>query len=640
MNFNDRLQLLLFSGKGGVGKTTLSCGVARAWAKQFPQETLRLISTDPAHSLGDVLAMEVSAEPQAMADLPNLQVQALHAETLLGEFKQRHGTTLELLMERGSFVESADLGPVWDLNWPGIDELMGILEIQRLFRDREVDRVIVDMAPSGHSLNLLGLMDFLDRLLEALDLFQEKHRAMERVFSGQRQEDEADRFLVQMQTELQGGRELLQDPERTACLAVAIAEPMSLVETDRFLQALATLQIPRGGILVNQLMPDRDALTPVEQDRRQEQQRLLPQFHQLIAPQPLYLIPLQGEPPISTAALDQVFAQLEQVDDPATLGAIAPPGESAPVQWPEAIAPSFPDFMAEGRKLILLGGKGGVGKTTIAASVGWAMAQTYRDRNVRIISIDPAHSLGDAFGLALGHEPQTLNETSGNLSVQEVDADRVLEQFRQDYLWELAEMMSGERSDSDSPLKLAYGPQAWRQLADQSLPGIDEMLSLVTIMELLEQGEQDLIVLDTAPTGHLMRFLQMPTALADWLGWIFKLWIKYQAVAGRADLMTRLRGLRKQVMQTQKKLKDPNHTEFIAVCQNQTAILAETERLVAQMQDYQIPQRFVVVNRYEAERPLPANPFPHQTIIHLANLPRSVSPLERIAGASQLLFGD
>jgi arsenite-transporting ATPase len=82
MNQFDSLHLAMFSGKGGVGKTTLACGFARHWAQQFPHESILLLSTDPAHSLGDVLKMTVTDDPQPAADLPNLKVRSLDAETL------------------------------------------------------------------------------------------------------------------------------------------------------------------------------------------------------------------------------------------------------------------------------------------------------------------------------------------------------------------------------------------------------------------------------------------------------------------------------------------------------------------------------------------------------------------------------
>lgn len=623
MNEYDSLQLAMFSGKGGVGKTTLACGFARRWARLFPNEQILLISTDPAHSLGDVLLLKVEDSALPLDDLPNLSVRMLDAKELLLEFKAKYGKFLELLVERGSFVEGEDLTPVWDLDWPGLDEIMSLLEIQRLLTEKVVDRVVVDMAPSGHTLNLLGIKDFLDIVLNSLELFQEKHRAIATSFRGKYIEDEVDEFLVSMKSELAEGRRLLQNQDISALLVVAIAEPMSLLETARFLESLQVLEIQTGGLLINQILVD----APTDLDRYSEQQELLDKFVKLPGTQPVFIVPQQASEPLGGVALDKTISQIQKIDTVA----IAPP---PPIQWPAKLLPSFSDFITEGRQLLLVGGKGGVGKTTVAAAIGWALASRYPDKNIRLISIDPAHSLGDAFGEKLGHEPTQL---TANLSGQEINADIVLEQFRNDYLWELAEMMSGEGSEAGA-IKIAYTPQAWRQIVAQALPGIDEMLSLITVMDLLNRKQQDLIILDTAPTGHLLRFLEMPSALADWLAWIFKLWMKYQNVLGRVDLMGRLRNLRQQVVQAQKKLKDPHHTEFIGVVQAQAAIIAEQERLSESLQKMGVHQRYVVHNRYSQDRSLDTGLFADQTIIRLPILPRSVKPLDRIKGAASLLF--
>jgi arsenite/tail-anchored protein-transporting ATPase len=604
------LQLAMFSGKGGVGKTTSSCGFARQWARAFPQERILLISTDPAHSLGDVLQMAVTDKAIAIADLPNLQVRALNSEKLLQEFKARYGKVLELLVERGSFVQGEDLSPIWDLSWPGLDELMGILEIQRILREREVDRVVVDMAPSGHTLNLLGLMDFLDGFLNALDLFQEKHRVMSQTFGGQHQADEADTFLVEMRADLAAGRSLLQNAEQSACWVVAIGEPMSYLESRRFIEALKELRIPVGGIIVNRVTVATD---------------ILEKFLILPVPQVLGL-PQRSPEPIGAEALDLLFAEIQPI---ASLPIITPPQPTLPTKF----SPNFQDFVEDQRRLILVGGKGGVGKTTVAGAIAWGMAERHPDRQIRVISIDPAHSLGDVLSTQLGHEPMQITD---NLSAQEINAKQVLEQFREDYLWELAEMMSGETNDDS--MQIAYTPEAWRQIVAQALPGIDEMLSLITVMELLEKGEQDLIILDTAPTGHLLRFLEMPTALGGWLAWIFKLWIKYQDVVGKTELMGRLRSLRQQVMQAQKKLKDAQHTEFIGVLQAQTAIVAEAERLTQTLTAMGVNQNYVVHNRFEPGQANLSAFFPAQTIVRLTALPQTILPLEQVKAAADLIF--
>jgi arsenite/tail-anchored protein-transporting ATPase len=700
----DGLRLAMFSGKGGVGKTTLSCGWARAWAQRFPNQQILLLSTDPAHSLGDVLAMEVTDTVRSQPDLPNLWVRALDAEALLQQFKAQYGAVLERLVERGSFVEQGDLTPVWDLSWPGLDELMGILEIQRILRagpgtlpavapevapavapdstpevapEISYDRVVVDMAPSGHTLNLFGLMDFLDEFLGALELFQEKHRVISRSLTGRHTPDAADHFLQMMAADLAGGRRLLQDAQTTACLAVAIAEPMSLLETRRFMEALVPMGIATGGVFVNRIVGLTDQINAPEHtnasehtdtpehtnasehtsddpqshrldsqrvdhrednvdtiDRRVEEHHLLTQFMALAGDRPLLIVPQQSIGPVGGAALDHLMHQLQ----PAT--EIAAPSLPIAMQFPEKVGAGLPDFITQQRRLILVGGKGGVGKTTVAAAIAWGMAQQHGDRNIRIISIDPAHSLGDALDVDLAHEPTSILP---NLRAQEINAEKVLDTFREDYLWELAAMMSGDDSDahSDMKLQMAYGPEAWRRIVSQALPGIDEMLSLVAVMELLESQKEDLIILDTAPTGHLLRFLAMPTALGDWLAWIFRLWIKYQSVLGRTDLMGRLRTLRQRVMQAQKKLLDPQHTEFIGVVQAQVAILAEAQRLTETLAQLGVAQPYVVHNRYRADLTdlFPGQPFfPNQTVVRLPELPRSIEPIARITGAAKLLF--
>ncbi|WP_035991077.1 ArsA family ATPase [Leptolyngbya sp. KIOST-1] len=617
-------QLFMFSGKGGVGKTTLSCGFARQLAQQRPDETVLLISTDPAHSLGDVLLVAVDNTPTPLPDLPNLQVRALDAVALLEQFRADYGTVLELLVERGSFVAGDDLSPVWDMGWPGLDELMALLEIQRILRDRTADRVVVDMAPSGHTLSLFALMDFMDILLGSLGQFQQKHRTLTETLAGRYTPDQADAFIVDMRHDLEQGRGLMQDRDRTACWVVGIPEPMSWAESDRFIVALGRLGISLGGLVINRVMQNGGHPLDI-------QRHLLDEFAAIAQGQPVLWVPTQPGEPVGAAALDALMPQVQVLNQAAGV-TVFTQAQAEPV--PQPIPPLIEDLVAAGRRLIVVGGKGGVGKTTVAAALSWGLADRHPEANLRVMSIDPAHSLGDAFGQPLGHEPTPLRP---NLQAQEVSAEVVLDQFRSDYLWELADMMAGDGEVADG-IQLLYGPDAWRQIVAQALPGIDEMLSLITVMDLLERNEQQLIVLDTAPTGHLLRFLEMPTALGDWLGWIFKLWIKYKDVVGRVEFMGRLRTLRQRVMAAQAKLQDPQHTEFIGVVQNQSAILAEAHRLNQTLGDRGIAQRYIVHNRYQSGLDLPAALFPNQCVVRLAALAPSPNPFNQVKQAAHLLL--
>ena len=166
----------------------------------------------------------------------------------------------------------------------------------------------------------------------------------------------------------------------------------------------------------------------------------------------------------------------------------------------------------------------------------------------------------------------------------------------------------------------------------QALPGIEEMLSLIEVMELLDSQAQDLIILDTAPTGHLLRFLEMPSVLSDWLAWIFKLWLKYQDAIGHTEFMSRLRTLRQRIVQTHKKLQNPEHTEFIGVVQNRSTIFAETERLIKSLEQLQVHQRYIVHNRAEQS----IEQFAGKAIVTLPNV-SAESPLNQLEKVAELL---
>jgi arsenite/tail-anchored protein-transporting ATPase len=415
---------------------------------------------------------------------------------------------------------------------------------------------------------------------------------------------------------------------------VGIPEPMSWAESDRFIRALGKLGIPVGGLVINRVQSSGGHILT-------NHRQVLEKFEALVRDQPaasaqgqpVLWVPAQTTEPVGGIALDALMLQVNPFlldQNPSK----AEPEPAAALQWPEPISPGLQDFVDAGRRLIIVGGKGGVGKTTVSAAISWGLADRHPEAQLRVMSIDPAHSLGDAFGQPLSHDPIQLRP---NLQAQEVSADAVLDQFRTDYLWELADMMAGD-GDIAEGIQMAYGPAAWRQIVAQALPGIDEMLSLITVMDLLERNEQQLIVLDTAPTGHLLRFLDMPTALGDWLGWIFKLWIKYKDVVGRVEFMGRLRTLRQRVLAAQEKLKDPQYTEFIGVVQNQSAILAEASRLNHTLIDKGIAQRYIVHNRYQLGQDLPADLFPHQCVVRLSALAPSPSPFDQVKQAAQLVL--
>lgn len=629
-------RLLLFSGKGGVGKTTLTCALARQLAQVDPQRRLLLMSTDPAHSLGDVLQISVTDVAQPLPDRPNLQVRALQAEILLRSFRQTYGPALELIAERGSWFGREDLLPIWDLAWPGVDELMAILEVNRLLAGEEVDTVILDTAPTGHTLRLLELPDFLDNLLAVFATFQAKHREIAQALTGTYRPDEADAFLAQLQRELEGGKARLTTPESTSAWLVMIPEQLSVAETRRFCQQLQNRRVPIGGLLVNQVLLAREnnsqpslpaALpSPLYSARQQEQRRVLKALQEELPGYSIWVCPYQLQEPVGLAALDELVQQLRPLPE-VLLELEGIPEQRAERESPFSTLfpsfrgiPSLPDFLTQGIRLVLVGGKGGVGKTTVAGALAWNLAKRHPDKQLLLVSIDPAHSLGDLFQTKLGQDPIPLLP---NLLGQEIDAAVVLEQFRQDYLEEVAAILAGEGT---AGVEVQYDPQAWRQLLQMPPPGLDEVMALLSVLRQETSGQFDLVVLDTAPTGHLLRFLQMPQALEGWVSLALKLWLKYRDVVGRPEWAQRMRELLAQVRQLRQQLQDPQLVTFIPVFNPEQAVLAETERLLAELDALGIPHPYAVLNRVWLEDSTPfgeALRRRHQTL--LAQLPQLFS---------------
>ncbi|MFS8897048.1 ArsA family ATPase [Synechococcus sp. R3-13] len=633
-------RLLLFSGKGGVGKTTLTCALARQLAQVDPQRRLLLMSTDPAHSLGDVLQISVTDVAQPLPDRPNLQVRALQAEILLQSFRQTYGPALELIAERGSWFGREDLLPIWDLAWPGVDELMAILEVNRLLAGEEVDTVILDTAPTGHTLRLLELPDFLDNLLAVFATFQAKHREIAQALTGTYRPDEADAFLAQLQRELEGGKARLTNPESTSAWLVMIPEQLSVAETRRFCQQLQNRRVPIGGLLVNQVLflgenTSQSSLptalpSSLYSARQQEQRRVLKALQEELPGYSIWVCPYQLQEPVGLAALDELVQQLRPLPE-VLLELEGIPEQKAESQEKRkslfsTLFPSFkgipalPDFLAQGIRLVLVGGKGGVGKTTVAGALAWTLAKRHPDKQLLLVSIDPAHSLGDLFQTKLGQDPIPLLP---NLLGQEIDAAVVLEQFRQDYLEEVAAILAGEGT---AGVEVQYDPQAWRQLLQMPPPGLDEVMALLSVLRQETSGQFDLVVLDTAPTGHLLRFLQMPQALEGWVSLALKLWLKYRDVVGRPEWAQRMRELLAQVRQLRQQLQDPQFVTFIPVFNPEQAVLAETERLLAELDALGIPHPYAVLNRVWLEDSTPfgeALRRRHQTL--LAQLPQPFS---------------
>ncbi|CAN6597082.1 ATPase Get3p [Trichomonascus vanleenenianus] len=232
---------------------------------------------------------------------------------------------------------------------------------------------------------------------------------------------------------------------------------------------------------------------------------------------------------------------------------------------------------------IFVGGKGGVGKTTTSCSLAVQLAK-HRE-NVLLISTDPAHNLSDAFGQKFGKDARPVNGIP-NLHAMEIDPSGSIQDF----------LDQNQNSGINSMMQdIAF-----------SIPGVDEALSFAEVMKQVKSQSYSVIVFDTAPTGHTLRFLQFPTILEKALGKLSELSGRLgpmfsSLMAGQGqnveEMFSKLEETRKTINEVNSQFQNPDLTTFVCVCIAEFLSLYETERMVQELTSYNIDTHCIVVNQ-------------------------------------------
>lgn len=267
------MKLILFGGKGGVGKTTC----AAAAAVQFADAGYRtlLVSTDPAHSLSDSLEREVDPEVQQMEGVKNLSAREISAERLFLKFKEEHGEEIKRILETGTYLDEGDIDDLFSLSIPGLDEVMAFKELVELMERGEYDLYFLDTAPTGHALRLLALPELLDEWIRVLARMRYKYRYVVARLARREIHEPADDFLFNMKRTVKKIKGLLHDPDRCEFVVVTIPETMVIAETRRLVEELARLKIPVRRLVVNHVVSSEQGACAFCHKRWQEQRGLL-----------------------------------------------------------------------------------------------------------------------------------------------------------------------------------------------------------------------------------------------------------------------------------------------------------------------------------------------------------------------------
>ena len=481
---------VFFGGKGGVGKTTAAASAALALLDSASAgASILLFSTDPAHSLSDSLGVSVGdrtfevARKGRSADAPRLFAREMDAALALEEFKTKHRAVLAEIADRGTILDEADINDLLDLSLPGMDEVMALFELSEVERAGVYSRVVVDTAPSGHTSRMLRLPAVFSRWVGALDVMSEKHRYMVSHFVRGRaaRADEVDLFLRDLSERIEAVRSMLFDPARASFVLVTIPEAMAFEESARYFNSLREEGVPVTDLVVNRVEHEHGGC-PLCRARAAMQAPWLDALGREFKSLRRHHIPLFPNEVRGPRALRE-FARVAwrkakdeggRMKDEVKTASVSSlvKDEKKRSSHPSSFILHPSAFPLAPKRLVIFGGKGGVGKTTAAASYALALAASKPESRVLLFSTDPAHSLSDSFGERVGEMKQGVAGVA-NLDAKEVDPAARFEELKERYRrWtdELFDSLAG-----GSRFEVKFDREAMRELVSLAPPGMDDI---------------------------------------------------------------------------------------------------------------------------------------------------------------------
>lgn len=609
-------QFIFVGGKGGVGKTSSSSAIAI----RFSDAGFRtlVVSTDPAHSLGDALDVPMSCGVVTpIVTETNLWALEIDVDQALEEFKaaandldtESLATSLGVPKDILDSFGLSELSNIFKNPPPGIDEIVALLKVFELADMKsgdgnnrpKYDRIVIDTAPTGHTIRLLQLPAFLNSMTGNLIKLRMKLKSAVDTFknffggsgssngnAGGSDAMTALDKLESIQLRLQRMKDTLRNSEQTQFVVVSIPTVLAVAESKRLVSSLTDENIAVSSIIVNQIIPESASISFINQ-RKNSQQRCIQTL-------------------ISGLSKSIEYTQIPYLDTEVTgpYGLKFFASIAHPVKVKTATNP------ISSKKLSIYGGKGGVGKTTCASS--WALQLADAGLKVLIVSTDPAHSLGDAWGVKLTGEPSMVYDTimtgaavGGQVWGMEVDPVEALAEFK--------EALQDVMRDSDSEAGGGLGGIAGMldikgdlmdmvQAVQEPPPGTDEIVALTKIISLLEGGQEtgvrfDRVVVDTAPTGHTLRMLSLPVFLQELLQRlkILRSKLNIPGSTSTSSGKDRLSDLEDRMRRLETILHSPKECEFIVVTIPTEVAVAETKRLLTALEEENVLVRRVLINQ-------------------------------------------
>jgi arsenite-transporting ATPase len=596
---------VLVVGKGGVGKTT--CAAALSVADADRGTATLVLSTDPARALGDALSAPLAGDPLPIAGAPHLSAFQLDAAVERDRFLERWREVLVTIVDRGTYLERTDVASLVDGALPGVDETMALLRLAELATDDRWRRIVIDTAPTGHTLRLLDLPRSFTLLLSLLDAMQDKHRFMVRALMHRYRTDDADAFLTSMRARVSSLTRLLGDRARCAAVLVTREEPVVLAESVRYARALAERGITVGAVVMN-ASDDVEIDGDVADSASVEASTLVSELR-IAAPLATWRRVERATVALGVEGAREWGARLM---DESRIHALAP----STLQASETALDVKISSRARGacgthllsplHALTIVGGKGGVGKTTVACALALTAAAPSVETPVLLVSTDPAPSLADALEQPIGDEEVQVEGVPG-LFARQADASAAFERLRTGYAERvdaLFDAISAHAIDTTADRRIV------RDLLALAPPGIDELYALAAIADAVGEERFARVIVDPAPTGHLLRLLEMPAIALDWTHQLMRLVLRYRELGALGDVGADLLSLAHRIRAVGALLRDPARASLIVVSLDEPLVRRETRRLTDAVASLGVAISGVVWNRTVPGSSLPLLPLP------------------------------
>ncbi len=518
---------LFFTGKGGVGKTSLACASA-VWLADSGRRVL-IVSTDPASNLDAVLATRLGNSPVNVAGVPNLQAMNINPEQAASEYRERTVAPYRNVLpaDEIALVEER-LSGACTVEVAAFDEFA--LLVSDPARSSQFDHIIFDTAPTGHTLRMLELPAAWTGFLEAAP----GEVSCLGPLSGLKTQRERYASTVKA----------LADPKSTAVIVVARPDRVALLEAARTSSELRALQLGNQYLALNAVFRATDLQDRLAMAVQRRAASSLADMPAGLVGLPRTEIPLLAWNLVGLEALRSMFNHGDRRQEmPAHSDPLPPVGSG--------LSGLVDELAKSDHGLIMVMGKGGVGKTTVAAAVAVALAQ--RGIPVHLTTTDPAQ-----------HIRETLQSELAGLRVSYIDPKQEVRDYRQRTL--------DAARPKVSPEKLSLLQEELQS------PCYEEVAVFQAFSRIVMMGaRREVVVMDTAPTGHTLLLLDTAGA--------YHRQLTQQMAAGGARVRTPLMNL-----------QDPSYTKILIVTLPETTPVLEAAALQDDLRRAQIVPFAWVIN--------------------------------------------